>query len=390
MQTVSTPPPLRMILVSDTVFDTNGVSRFIRDMAVHASRFKTEFTVITASPIRPDGLPGNIVNLRPFLAITMPFYKEQYLNLLPPFVQMFRQIRRLRPQVIHISTPGPLGWSALLIAKLLSIPTAATYHTDFAAFLQKNTGSKTVYALTSWVMRRFYRRMAFTFSRSKRYVDTLKTEVALPDDKIVFLRPGTDTEAFHPRHRRSDTFWEHYGITDSPLVILYVGRLNVEKNVLFLIERYRELRQHTSRATALVLVGEGAYSEHAQRWKADNIHALGVKRGRELSEIYAGSDLFVSASLTETLGQNIMEAHASGLPAIVTDRGGVTETVVDGETGHTLSVDAPQLWVTRMQALIEDDRLRERMGTAAFERMQGASIIRSCEAFLGKHKEVVR
>ena len=378
-----------MCLVTDTLFDSNGVSRFIRDMAAHAADFGADLTVVTASPIRPDGMPANIVNLRPFLAIRMPFYPEQYLSLLPPFWSLWRTLRARRPRIIHISTPGPLGWSALLIARLLRIPTAGTYHTDFPAFLEKNTGSRRIRALTAWVMRCFYRSMTFTFARSQRYIPLMAGEIAIAPERILYLPPGTDTDAFNPGYRSGPGFWKGYGIMNAPLVLLYVGRLSVEKNLPFMIERFRELRRSVRRDIALVLIGEGEFAARAGEWQNDNIHLLGVKRGEELSSIYANSDIFLSASVTETLGQTVMEAQASGLCAVVSDRGGVAETVVDQHTGFTLDVAHPSRWTAALEKLAQDERLREAMGRAAAERMQHASIRHSCEVFVRRHREAV-
>ncbi len=389
MNTKRSDSTFSILLVTDTLFDSNGVSRFIRDMAARAADFGAELTVVTASPIRPEGMPENIVNLRPFLAVRMPFYPEQYLNLLPPFWRLWRTLRARRPEIIHISTPGPLGWSALLIARLLRIPTAGTYHTDFPTFLEENTGSKRIRALTAWVMRRFYRSMAFTFARSQRYIPLMAGEIAIAPERIVYLPPGTDTGAFNPGYRSRPGFWEGYNIPGEPLVFLYVGRLSVEKNLPFMIERFRELRRNVRRDIALVLVGEGEYAAQAARWRSDNIHLLGVRRGEELSRIYANSDIFLSASVTETLGQTVMEAQASGLCAVVSDRGGVTETVVDQHTGFTLDVAQPGRWTAALEKLVRDGRLRSAMGRAAAERMQHASIRRSCEVFVRQHREAI-
>lgn len=376
-----------MMLVTDTLFDTNGVSRFIRDLASRAEGFGTELTVVTASPLAPERLPGNILNLKPPLALRMPFYKEQYLTVIPPLFRLYRIMRKTRPQIIHLSTPGPMGWSALLCARLLGIPCAATYHTHFPAFLEENTRSHLIGNAATLVMRRFYRRMAFVFSRSKGFIPLLTGTIGTKAVNTFYLPPGTDTETFSPEKRPEGGFWNRYGIGDNSMVLLYVGRLNVEKNLLFLIERFKELRSSIKTDICLVLVGEGEYARHAPSWREESIFYLGVKRGEELSKIYAASDLFVSASITETLGQTVMEAQASGIPAIVSDQGGVIETVVDQHTGFTISVTHPERWVAAMVKLVRDKELREEMGDAARQRMRKASIAESCRAFLQKHKE---
>ena len=374
-----------MMLVTDTLFDTNGVSRFIRDLSARAESFGVDLTVVSASPLAPETLPGGVVNLAPLLSVRMPFYKEQRLTLLPPLWRLYRELRRRKPRIVHLSTPGPLGWSALLLCRLLRIPCAATYHTDFPAFIAENTGSPRLEALTRWVMRRFYRSMRFLFSRSRTYLPVLRQFVDA--SRALYLPPGTDTDAFSPDHRVETGFWERYGLQGEGLVILYVGRLNVEKNLMFAVERFRELRRNVKRPVRFVLVGEGDYVRHADRWREEGICHIGVRRGEELGAIYASADLFLSASLTETLGQTVMEAQASGLPAVVGNRGGVTETVVDQHTGFILDAGQPERWVAALVRLVRDDELRRRMGEAARKRMEHASISRSCEAFFQRHRE---
>lgn len=384
MQDLSRENNIKIVLVTDTLFETNGVSRFIHDMVAHAPKHHATLTAITASNIDVPLSSPNIIRLKPFLVMRMPFYKEQYLHIIPPFLSLYKTIRGLNPHIIHISTPGPLGWSALFIAKILKIPMAGTYHTDFPAFLEENTGSKTIRKITAWFMRRFYKQMRFTFARSKLYMKTIEEEIGISAQQIIYLSSGTDTQRFHPSFKE-ENFCTHYGIREDAVTLLYVGRLNVEKNLLFLIDRFREFKKETKQKVVLMLVGEGEYAAHADEWMQEDIFYLGVKRGEELSSIYANSDIFISASTTETLGQTVMEAQASGLCAIVSDQGGVVESVQDGVSGYTLSIEQPELWVRKLRELIEDQSKRVTMGMAGFERMQKRSIETSCQDFIKQH-----
>ncbi|MEJ2527750.1 MAG: glycosyltransferase [Sulfurovaceae bacterium] len=309
MQCLNREDNIKIVLVTDTLFDTNGVSRFIHDMVYFAPKNNATLTAITAANIDLPISSPNIICIQPFLAMRMPFYKEQSLQVIPPLLSLWKKIRALKPDIIHISTPGPLGWSALFMAKILKIPTAGTYHTDFPAFLEENTGSKTIRKITVWFMRRFYKQMRFTFARSNPYIKTIEEEIGISRQKIIYLSSGTDTQKFHPSFKE-EGFWIRYGIAKDALILLYVGRLNVEKNLLFLIDRFREFKKETKQKVVLVLVGEGEYAKHADEWMREDIFYLGVKRGEELSSIYANSDIFMSASATETLGQTIMEAQA--------------------------------------------------------------------------------
>jgi glycosyltransferase involved in cell wall biosynthesis len=385
MQCLSREDNIKIVLVTDTLFDTNGVSRFIHDMVHFAPKNNATLTAITAANINVPISSPNVICIQPFLAMRMPFYKEQSLQIIPPLLSLWKKIRVLKPDIIHISTPGPLGWSALFMAKILKIPIAGTYHTDFPAFLEENTGSKTMRKITAWFMRRFYKQMRFTFARSKPYIKTIEEEIDISPQKIIYLSSGTDTQKFHPSFKE-EGFWTRYGIAKDALILLYVGRLNVEKNLLFLIDRFREFKKETKQKVVLVLVGEGEYAAHADEWMQEDIFYLGVKRGEELSSIYANSDIFMSASTTETLGQTIMEAQASSVCVIVADKGGVIENVQDGISGYTLSIECAHLWVEKLKELSVDQQKRVAMGMAGFQQMQERSIEASCQAFITQHR----
>jgi len=378
-----------IIHVSDTVFDTNGVSRFIQDMARHARDEGMEYTVLTSSPLAPDELPDNIVNLRPPLSIRMPFYKEQSLTVIPPLLGFYRILKKYKPDVVHISTPGPLGVTALAVAKLMGIQTASTYHTDFPSYMLRNSGSSLVGKITLWVMRLFYRRMSLVVSRSHGYIDILKESLGISAEKILFLRPGTDTQRFHPEHRQTK-IWSQYGINESSIKVLYVGRLSVEKNFQMAVDVFKSFCTLYGADADFIVIGEGEAFERKKEYAEYHIHLLGKKAGEELSSLYASSDIFLFPSTTETLGQAVMEALASGLPCIVSDRGGVTENVRDGLNGYTLSVDNASAWIDALRTLSYDIELRARMAVAAFEGIQHRSIQKSFHAFIEAHQFIVK
>lgn len=381
MDTTSKPPKHRIVLVSDTVFDVNGVSRFIHDLAATAQMRGDPFYVLTSSPLSGARSEGKIINVRPLLKMRMPFYKTQYLILTPPFISFYRHLRALRPDIVHISTPGPLGWSALLLSRLMGIRTTATYHTDFPAYLRENLRWGFAAPITAWVMRRFYRRMALVFARSKGFEGVLFEQVGVHPDRIVTLHAGIDTERFAPRYRRLE-LWDELGIDRESVKVLYVGRLSVEKRFDLLYELAAKVLLTCKRKVAFVFVGEGEVPpEHPPQ-----MHFLGRQGGARLSELYASSDLFVFASTTETLGQAVMEAQSSGLCALVSDEGGVREIVREGESGFLISVSDPQVWIERLSELIENDALRAHMGSNAHLLMRERTFEKSYEDFMGSHE----
>jgi glycosyltransferase involved in cell wall biosynthesis len=123
----------------------------------------------------------------------------------------------------------------------------------------------------------------------------------------------------------------------------------------------------------------------AKRLAGQNVRFLGFRHGEELSTLYASSDMFVFPSTTDTLGQVVMESQGSGLPVLVTDVGGPKEVVDHELTGYVLSATDVDAWAARLVDLIADERLRRRMGSAAYERMQRFSLVHSFEHFWEVH-----
>ena len=377
----------KVLLISDTVYDANGVSRFIQDMAAQSRQNGDSFSVLSSSPLAEEQPEINITNLRPFWYMRMPFYKEQYLTIIPPWLQMAGFVKRCRPDAIHISTPGPMGICAMLIAKRYTIPVAGTYHTDFPSYIRKQINLGAAEALTRWFMRFFFHRMARVFSRSKGYMEVLEKELGLDEEQLFFLPPGTDTQRFSPEQRTAEV-WPKFDIRSESLKLLYVGRLSAEKNLMFVIELFERLQSMSSRPLSMIIVGEGALAETVSRRRNPHIHLLGLQKGEALSQLYASSDLMLFASVTETLGQVVMEAQASSVPCIVSDEGGVRDIVRDGETGYVVNIADTQRWSERALRLIENDAKRLEMGRAARVMMQARSIEQTYRSFMQAHASI--
>jgi glycosyltransferase involved in cell wall biosynthesis len=378
----------KVLLISDTVYDANGVSRFIQDMAAQSRGNGGHFSVLSSSPLGSEAPETNIANIRPFWYMRMPFYKEQFLTVIPPWWKMYRFVRALRPDIIHISTPGPLGLCAMAIAKRFGIPVAGTYHTDFPSYIRKQINAGLAETLTRRFMQLFFHRMQKVFSRSRLYMGVLESELQISASRLEFLPPGTDTDRFSPAHRTA-TVWPRFDIRSDSIKILYVGRLSVEKNFLFVVELFEKLQACCGVPLSLVVVGEGALAETVSRKRNSHIHLLGLQRGEPLSQLYASSDLMLFGSVTETLGQVVMEAQASGLPCIVSDEGGVIDIIDHARTGYCLPVHDEKAWLEKSRRLIEDGALRSEMGRAATLQMQHRSIEQTYARFMQAHQEIV-
>ncbi len=387
---------MRVMLFTDTLGDVNGVSRFIRNIAAQATETGRSLHVVTSTNFDCPAAP-NITNFKPLLAMKMPGYENLEL-VLPPFLRLLRAARKFRPDAIHISTPGPVGFTGRLAARAMQLPMLGVYHTDFPAYIERLFGNDLFTAVSRTAMRLFYRRFATIFTRSRDYIEALSA-LGLACDNVVTLRPGIMTQQFQPG-LRDEGVWAalqqpHEAASghasDARAVrVLSVGRVSVEKNLPLLTKVWKQADAALrSRGTAaeLVVVGDGPYrAQMEEELAGTRCRFLGFRYGEELSRLYASSDVFVFPSVTDTLGQVVMEAQASGLPVLVTDQGGPKEVVQDGRTGFVLRAHDVDGWVDRIVQLAADEAERQRMGACAHGFMQEYSIARSFEHFWREHE----
>jgi glycosyltransferase involved in cell wall biosynthesis len=383
---------VRVCLFTDTLADVNGVSRFIRTIARVAHESGRELQALTSTRLAmPEG-PG-LLNFRPALAGAMPRYPELELAL-PPARAMLRAAGGLRPDVVHISTPGPVGLVGLAAARMLGVPVVGVYHTDFPAYIERLFDDAALEWMSRAAMRRFYGRFAAIFTRSQEYARAVSA-LGIPAERLLRLRPGIDTSAFQPRFR-DEGIWRRAGLSGEAcraVKVLYAGRISIEKDLPLLTRVWGLVRQHAWQVPRpqLVIMGDGPYRAAMEReLGGGDAHFLGFRHGDELSALYASADVLVFPSTTDTLGQVVMEAQSSGLPVLVSDRGGPREVVHDGVTGQVLPAGNVRAWARAIIGLVEDEARRMEMGRAAHEAMREMSIRDSFEHFWSVHEAMAR
>ncbi len=347
---------------TDTLTDVNGVAKTVRTLAGLARRRGRRLVAITCGEeAPPPDLP--VENFPPFASFPIPGYESQTLTL-PPLLAVLEHCERERYSEILISTPGPLGLAGLAAAKLLGIPATGIYHTDFPLYVRHLAGSASLEEMTWSYMRWFFGAMDHTFVASRCYLGAL-AERGFPADRMSLLPRGVDAEFFHPG-KRDGRFWGRFGINGA-FKFLYVGRVSREKNLDGLIAAYLDFLAG-GREAQLVVVGDGPYlKELAERWRRPEILFTGFLHGEDLARAYAGADVFVFPSTTDTFGNVVLEAQAAGLPAIVSDQGGPQEIVMPGKSGLVVDVERPGAFTAAMIRLFDEPALAAEMSARAVE-----------------------
>jgi len=377
---------MKLGLFTDTLEDINGVARFIRDMGEQARHTGCQFTIHT-SVAKPTIVDPLFVrkNFRPLLSSQLPYYPQLSVAL-PPAWNMLHWARQQRFDMIHCSTPGPVGVSAWLIARWLRIPFAATYHTDFPAYVDRLSGSRIMTGGTSAFMKWFYRPATIVFARSSEYHDIL-VNLGVPRNRLRTIRPAINLQRFNPDYCNKHV-WNQFGVTE-PLKLLYIGRVSVEKNLQLLVDAFKQISSRR-KDIAFIVAGDGPFREPMKKMlEGTPAYVVGVQTDKTLAEMYACADLFAFPSRTDTLGQVVMEAQACGLPALVTDEGGPKTIVLHEQTGRVVAGNDVSHWAREIERLIDDPETRQRMGRAAAERMRGFRLTDTFADFWQQHADIV-
>ncbi|MBD3800442.1 MAG: glycosyltransferase family 1 protein [Campylobacterales bacterium] len=381
---------MRICIFTDTLGDLNGVSRFIQDMGEQALANGIDLHIVASTAKYCPDLP-NVHNLPPRWRVPMPFYRE--LDLAYPSAKALeRVLRELRPDIVHISTPGPVGIIAKKLAAKHKLPVLGTYHTDFPAYIRDNTGMDWAKRVADRAMQRFYLPFERVFIRSAEYLDIVEQEIGIDRSRSALLPPGTNLTRFHPSHKNTTVFAK-YGVTGEGPKVLYVGRISKEKNVPFLLDVWQRYKAFNPNSTAeLLLVGEGFLRRKRANLALDDVTFAGPVIGDDLSALYASSDLFVFPSVTDTLGQVVMEAQASRVCCLVSDVGGPQSIVNHGGSagGMIVKGNDADAWVDALEALLENATLRQHFARRGFENMQHFDIKVSFTHFIETHSDALK
>jgi glycosyltransferase involved in cell wall biosynthesis len=256
-----------------------------------------------------------------------------------------------RPDLVHIATEGPLGWSALQAARRLRLPVTSDFRTNFHAYSQHYGVGWLRKPIVAY-LRKFHNLTRLTMVPTQ----ALRTELMAGGfQNVQVVARGVDTQLFRP-DRRSGDLRAQWGATAESLVLLVVGRLAAEKNLDMVLRAFEAMRTaHPD--VKLVFVGDGPLRESLRQRCPQAVFA-GMQRHQELAAYYASADLFLFPSLTETFGNVTIEALASGLPVLAFDTAAAADWVRHEDNGWLVPLGGDEAYPALAASLArEPDRL---------------------------------
>jgi len=291
--------------------------------------------------------------------IAMPGYKEVRIGL-PAIGTLHERWMSHRPDVVYVATEGPLGWSAVRVARRLGLTVFSGFHTSFPDYA-KHYGARWMMPLVIRGLRRFHNRTNGTLVAG----EPLRRQLEAAGFANVFVvGRGVDSELFAPE-RRSPELRAAWGAGHDDVVALSVGRLAPEKNLPLAVEAFRAIQRVRSTAR-LVIVGDGPLREELQRANPDVIFC-GMQTGERLAAHYASADVFLFPSETETFGNVTLEAMASGLAVIAYDYAAAGLHIRAGDSGVLVARGDALAYVEAAVALAWSPVTIVRMGRCARE-----------------------
>ncbi|WP_242671193.1 glycosyltransferase family 4 protein [Hylemonella gracilis] len=283
-----------------------------------------------------------------------------------------RQLRALwsvqRPDLVHIATEGPLGWSALRVARKLRIPVTSDFRTNFHAY----SGHYRLGWLAKPIMaylKRFHNQAQATMVPTRELASELE---ARGFERLQVVARGVDTQLLHPAKRDAKLraqWCEQAGVRADAPVLLCVGRIAHEKNLGLLISAWKQARLQQPELL-LVLTGNGPAREELQAELAPYgpmVIFTGVLQGEALARCYASADIFAFPSRTETFGNVVLEAMASGLAVLALDYAAAAQHITHGHNGLLAPLDDETLFTRQLVNLARDADLRARLRVRAHE-----------------------
>lgn len=304
---------------------------------------------------------------------------------LPAYRRLLAYWRDQRPDSLYLATEGPLGWSALRAARRLGIPVISGFHTNFRQYVEHYRLGLLSSPLTAY-LRWFHNQTLATLSASSTQQQALS---GMGITNAMLLGRGVDCELFHPRHR-DPQLRQRWGVRDGDIVLLHVGRLAAEKNLQLLQRSWEHTRKHShgDKRVRMVVVGDGPQREILQRQMPEAVFT-GALTGADLAAAYASADVFLFPSLTDTFGNVVIEAMASGLAVIAFDTAAAHQHIRDRYSGCLAAPGNEPQFLDNMAWLLGDRERGRSVRLHARHRacqLDWSAVLRRFEGYLERHR----
>lgn len=365
----------RVALFCETYHEINGVALTARQLVAYAKRHNLPLLAIHGGKqpgSQDEGEVRRIELKRSWGSVGIErdleydFFFWRYAN------RIRKELLTFQPDVIHITSPGELGQLGVYFSRQLNVPLVASWHTNFHQFAARRLQKLIAFLparfsrpAVTWSQDQGLRVLLWFYNFAKVTLAPTAPQVAWLEktlEKPSFLMPrGVDGQQFNPKHRT---------VNDQTLRLGFVGRVTPEKGVRLLRDIEKELVRRGVEDFRIIVVGAGSEVAWLKK-RLKHGEFPGILRGEELARAYANMDLFVFPSRTDTFGNVVQEAAASGVPSVVTNEGGPKHLVVAGKTGLIAATNAEFLTEV-VELALDRQRLRE-MGEAAREKVSGVS-----------------
>ncbi len=385
----------RVIIYSDNLDETNGISVNSRIVVSRLRELGKKVTLVGStyhtSPHGRVEKNGTVLAAQQF-SVEQYGYKDSEMAL-PALGDLIKVFRRLPPDLLEIETPATGASLVTFAAMVVGIPVIQHYRTDMFAYVEKLNVSFFDKHFT-----RFWVRFLAKFTRpiivpSEDFRIKVHKQLHVPEQDIVKIRRGVNLEDFSPEFQNKG-FWEQFSTSTSATRFVYVGRVSKEKDLDFLETVWKEFRKdHTN--IELLIVGSGPYLEEMKKQAQyfPEVLFAGKLLGEDLSKAYADADFFVFPSGTDTFGNVVVEALASGTPALVSNSGGPKDIVASGEYGRVVPYQDESCWIGALEEfhMIKQNNpdQMQQMRDAAVERSTYYDLDKSCEAFWSFYEKIL-
>jgi glycosyltransferase involved in cell wall biosynthesis len=333
--------------VTDAVDGVHGVTRTVEQLRERGVP-GFEIEVVGTDPAVDRRLPA-------VAEVEVPFYPGLRVGM-PTLPAVVEALAEGRYDAVHVTAPGPAGVGAALVARTMSLPLVGSHHTELAAYAELRSGDTALAGGLGAVLGVFYGACDVVLSPSSA-ADTSLRQLGVERERMTRWERGVDLERFGARHRDEALF------ADGRITVLYAGRLSREKGVNLLADTFLAARACDERLH-LALAGGGPEEAFLREQVGDHATFLGWLEGENLARAYASADVFLFPSRTDTFGQVVLEAQASGLPVVAVAEGGPLDLIDEGQTG-LLRAPGPDALAEAVVRLAASPAERRRLGTAA-------------------------